>query len=111
MIPELKMTLRAVGHLYRWRRFVPVGVCGLLGPDTVSPPWPCAHLTSKLLICSVWSFYIPLFGTLVTLGLLYWKRHSHPLNLVLLSAFTLLEAFTLGIVMSFYENVIILQAL
>jgi len=59
----------------------------------------------------VWSFYIPLFGTLVTLGLLYWKRHSHPLNLVLLSAFTLLEAFTLGIVMSFYENVIILQAL
>jgi len=59
----------------------------------------------------IWAFYVPLFGTLVVLGLLYWKRHSHPLNLILLSAFTVLEAFTLGVVMSFYDNVIILQAL
>ncbi|TDL26082.1 UPF0005-domain-containing protein [Rickenella mellea] len=59
----------------------------------------------------IWSFYVPLFGTLVVLGLLYWKRHSHPLNLVLLSVFTVFEAFTLGVVMSFYDNVVILQAL
>jgi protein lifeguard len=48
---------------------------------------------------------------LVNLGLLYWKRHSHPLNLVLLSTFTLLEAFTLGVVIAFFDNVIVLQAL
>ncbi|KAG6857699.1 hypothetical protein H0H87_004115 [Tephrocybe sp. NHM501043] len=59
----------------------------------------------------IWAFYVPLFGTLVNLGLLYWKRHSHPLNFVLLSAFTVLEAFTLGVVVAFYDNVIVMQAL
>ncbi|EIM82801.1 UPF0005-domain-containing protein [Stereum hirsutum FP-91666 SS1] len=58
-----------------------------------------------------WSFYVPLFGTLVVLGLLYWKRHSHPLNIGLLSVFTLLEAFTLGIVTAFYPDTVVLQAL
>ncbi|KAF8070455.1 UPF0005-domain-containing protein [Lyophyllum atratum] len=59
----------------------------------------------------IWSFYVPLFLTLVNLGFLYWKRHSHPLNFVLLSTFTLLEAFTLGVVIAFYENRIVIQAL
>ena len=59
---------------------------------------------------STWAFYLPLFGTLVNLGLLYWKRHNVPLNYVLLSTFTLLEAFTLGIMTAFFENEIVLQA-
>ncbi|KAF9067755.1 glutamate binding protein [Rhodocollybia butyracea] len=58
-----------------------------------------------------WSFYVPLFGTLVNLGLLYWKRHDHPLNFVLLSTFTLLEAFTLGVTVAFFGTQIVLQAL
>jgi len=58
-----------------------------------------------------WSFYVPLFGTLLNLGLLYWKRHSHPWNYALLSTFTFMEAFTLGVVVAFYENRIVLQAL
>ncbi|KAI0675156.1 UPF0005-domain-containing protein [Trametes maxima] len=58
-----------------------------------------------------WAFYVPLFGTLVNLGLLFWKRHSHPLNLVFLSTFTLLEAFTLGIMTAFFDPTIVLQAL
>jgi FtsH-binding integral membrane protein len=45
------------------------------------------------------------------LGLLFWKRHSHPLNYVLLSTFTLMEAFTLGVTVAFFDNVIVLQAL
>jgi FtsH-binding integral membrane protein len=52
-----------------------------------------------------------LFGTLINLGVLFWKRHSYPLNMILLSTFTLLEAFTLGIVIAFYDNIIVLQAL
>jgi len=59
----------------------------------------------------MWSFYVPLFGTLINLGFLYWKRHSHPWNFVLLSTFTLMEAFTLGVMVAFFENVIVLQAL
>jgi len=58
-----------------------------------------------------WSIFVPTFGTLINLGLLYWKRHSHPWNFVLLSTFTLMEAFSLGIVVAFYDNVLVLQAL
>jgi hypothetical protein len=61
--------------------------------------------------CSVWAFYVSLFGTLIVLGLLYWKRHSHPTNLGLLALFTLMEAFSLGVVTAFYDSVIVLQAL
>ncbi|KAI5118834.1 hypothetical protein M0805_006154 [Coniferiporia weirii] len=59
----------------------------------------------------IWAFYIPMFGTLINLGLLYWKRHSVPANYILLSTFTFFEAFTLGVVMAFYDNIVILQAL
>ena len=60
---------------------------------------------------SQWSLYVPLFGTLINLGLLYWKRHSHPLNFVLLSTFTIMEAFTLGVLVAFFETRVVLQAL
>jgi FtsH-binding integral membrane protein len=48
---------------------------------------------------------------MINLGVLYWKRHSHPANLFLLSSFTLLEAFTIGIAISFYSQIVILKAL
>jgi hypothetical protein len=54
---------------------------------------------------------LPLFGSLVNLGILYWKRHHHPWNFVFLSTFTVMEAFTLGVAISFYDNIIVLQAL
>ncbi|EJF65454.1 inhibitor of apoptosis-promoting Bax1-domain-containing protein [Dichomitus squalens] len=77
-------------------------VAGLIrrSPDTIF--WVVTHQ---------WSFYVPLFGTLVNLGLLYWKRLDKPINYVLLSTFTLLEAFTLGITTAFFDNEIVLQAL
>jgi len=52
-----------------------------------------------------------MFGSLVNLGFLWWKRHSHPINFVLLGTFTLLESITLGTVVGFYDQVIVLQAL
>lgn len=45
------------------------------------------------------------------MGFLFWKRHSHPLNLGLLSLFTLLEAFSLGAVVSYVNQTVVLQAL
>lgn len=72
------------------------------------------HLCGTLVDCflfSTWSLYVPLFGTLANLALLFWKRHSHPLNFVLLSTFTVLEAFALGVLTAFFDNIIILQAL
>ncbi|GJJ06453.1 hypothetical protein Clacol_000645 [Clathrus columnatus] len=58
-----------------------------------------------------WSLLLSFVATLVNLGLLFWKRHSHPYNFVLLSTFTVLEALTLGVVVAFYDTVVVLQAL
>lgn len=100
----------AACYLHLRRRPLPIQGCYLLGSDSV-----CArHFSERryLTVCySVWSFYVPLFGTLINLGLLYWKRHSHPWNFVLLSTFTLMEAFTLGVTVAFFDNIIVLQAL
>ncbi|KIO22850.1 hypothetical protein M407DRAFT_245014 [Tulasnella calospora MUT 4182] len=60
---------------------------------------------------NLWAFYTAMIGSFVTLGLVWWKRHSHPINLVLLSAFTLCEAFTVGLVVGFYDQIVVLQAL
>ncbi|KAI0355608.1 UPF0005-domain-containing protein [Trametes cingulata] len=77
-------------------------VAGLISKSPETILWVQTH---------TWSFYVPLFGTLVNLGLLFWKRHSHPLNLVLLSTFTLMEAFTLGVMTAFFDTTTVLQAL
>ncbi|CAO1616908.1 unnamed protein product [Sympodiomycopsis kandeliae] len=58
-----------------------------------------------------WAFLVPLFGSLVTMGFLFWKRHSHPLNLGLLGLFTLLESLALGSVVTYVDQLVVLQAL
>jgi len=44
------------------------------------------------------------------MGLTYWKRHSYPTNLLFLSGFTLLEAYTISVIVSFYKTSIVLNA-
>jgi hypothetical protein len=58
-----------------------------------------------------WIVLLTLVGSLVNMGFLYWKRHDHPANLILLASFTAIEAFTVGIIVAFYETKIVLQAL
>jgi len=77
-----------------------VGGCISRSPSAMS--WVLTH---------IWAFYVPLFGALINLLLLYWKRHSYPLNFVLLSTFTVMEAFTIGVTVAFFDNLIVLQAL
>jgi hypothetical protein len=77
-------------------------VSGILSQSTSAISWVQLH---------VWVFYIAMFGSLISLGLLYWKRHSFPANFIFLSAFTLMEAFTVGVAVAFYETTIVLQAL
>jgi len=101
--PEIRNAfVRKVYTILLCQIFATVFVGGVLYSSDGVIGWVQTH---------IWSFYVPLFGTLVNLGLLYWKRHSHPWNFVLLSTFTLMEAFTLGVVVAFYNNVIVLQAL
>jgi len=54
--------------------------------------------------------WMSLFGSLLFLGLTYWKRKSYPTNLLFLSGFTLLEAYTISVIVSFYKTQIVLNA-
>lgn len=47
---------------------------------------------------------------MIAMLLTYWKRHSYPTNLAFLSAFTLLEAYTISVIVSFYSAPIVLHA-
>ncbi|XP_001235093.1 protein lifeguard 4 [Gallus gallus] len=53
---------------------------------------------------------ISVFGCLAISFALALYRHQHPVNLYLLFGFTLLEAFTVAITVSFYDVSIVLQA-
>lgn len=54
--------------------------------------------------------WISLFGAMGFMLLTYWKRHSYPTNLLFLSGFTLLEAYTISVIVSFYKTSIVLNA-
>ncbi|KAF7547632.1 hypothetical protein G7046_g8951 [Stylonectria norvegica] len=54
--------------------------------------------------------WISLIGAMVFMGLTYWKRKSYPTNLLFLSLFTLSEAYTISVIVSFYKTSIVLNA-
>jgi FtsH-binding integral membrane protein len=54
--------------------------------------------------------FVSIFGALGFLFATYWKRKSYPTNLLFLSGFTLLEAYSVAVVTSFYESRVVLQA-
>ncbi|CAK1600255.1 unnamed protein product [Parnassius mnemosyne] len=58
-----------------------------------------------------WMVFIAFILSLVTLFALIAKRRDYPANLYLLAAFTAVQAYTVGVVVSFYDTFIVLQAL
>ncbi|KAF1838231.1 transmembrane BAX inhibitor motif-containing protein 4 [Decorospora gaudefroyi] len=58
-----------------------------------------------------WMMWVSLFGSLVFLGLTFWKRKSYPTNLVFLAGFTAMEAYSISVIVSFTDSHIVLQAL
>ncbi|OAQ60031.1 transmembrane BAX inhibitor motif-containing protein [Pochonia chlamydosporia 170] len=54
--------------------------------------------------------WISLIGAMVFMGLTYWKRKSYPTNLLFLSLFTLAEAYSISVIVSFYKTSIVLNA-
>jgi len=101
--PEIRAAfVRKVYTILLAQIFATVLFGGLLSQSETAVSWVQSH---------VWSFFVPMVGAFVNLFLLYWKRHSHPWNFVLLSTFTLMEAFSLGMLVTFYDNNIVLQAL
>ncbi|KIW17266.1 hypothetical protein PV08_04457 [Exophiala spinifera] len=58
-----------------------------------------------------WMMWISLFGAIGFMLLTFWKRKSYPQNLIFLTGFTALEAYSISVITSFYESRIVLQAL
>ncbi|KAL2820473.1 inhibitor of apoptosis-promoting Bax1-domain-containing protein [Aspergillus cavernicola] len=58
-----------------------------------------------------WLMMVSVFGALGFLLVTYWKRKSYPTNLLFLAGFTILEAYSISVVTSFYESRIVVQAL
>lgn len=90
-------------------------VYGILAAQIVGTTAIAALMTTQGIAAWVqqnqWAFIVPLIGSLVTMGFLYWKRHSHPTNLLLLALFTVLESISLGTVVTYVDQKIVLQAM
>ncbi|KAJ8293591.1 Protein lifeguard 4 [Rhodotorula toruloides] len=54
---------------------------------------------------------LPSLGAIGAMIGVYFKRHSSPANILLLGLFTVLEAITLGSVVSYFNQAVVLQAL
>ena len=62
-------------------------------------------------VMSNWWFLLLTFvGTLVSLGLVYWKRHTHPTNMMMLGLFTGFESISLGALVSVVDQKVVLKA-
>ncbi|PKI82295.1 hypothetical protein MVES1_003291 [Malassezia vespertilionis] len=61
--------------------------------------------------CGMWFVFVPLVGSFVSIGLVYWKRESHPANFLMLALFTLFEALLLGILVATLDKGVVLRAL
>ncbi|KAJ5689212.1 Protein lifeguard 4 [Penicillium macrosclerotiorum] len=60
---------------------------------------------------NVWLMFISIFGALGFMLATYWKRKSYPANLLFLSGFTLMEAYAISVVTSYYQSRVVVQAL
>merc|ERR1712093_755496 len=57
-----------------------------------------------------WMMWLSLFGAIGFMILTYWKRKSYPTNLLFLGGFTAFEAYSVSVIVSFYQSRIVLQA-
>ncbi|EKG15127.1 Inhibitor of apoptosis-promoting Bax1-related protein [Macrophomina phaseolina MS6] len=58
-----------------------------------------------------WMMWISLFGAIGFMLLTFWKRKSYPTNLLFLSGFTILEAYSISVITSYYSATIVLEAI
>ncbi|XP_077293488.1 protein lifeguard 4-like [Arctopsyche grandis] len=57
-----------------------------------------------------WMILVAFISSIAILVALYVKRRETPTNLILLAAFTVVQAYTIGVLVSYYEQRIVLQA-
>ncbi|XP_066253852.1 protein lifeguard 4-like [Euwallacea similis] len=58
-----------------------------------------------------WMMMLSFFASIILLIALHIKRKESPANFILLTAFTLVQAYTIGVIVTFYSKTIVLEAL
>lgn len=58
-----------------------------------------------------WLLWTSLFGAMGFMLLTFWKRKSYPTNLLFLTGFTALEGYTISVIVSYYNSMVVLEAL
>ncbi|XP_075214547.1 protein lifeguard 4-like [Lycorma delicatula] len=58
-----------------------------------------------------WLLSLSLILSVVTLIALHFKRKETPINLILLAAFTIVQAYSVGVIVTFFQTFVVLQAL
>jgi FtsH-binding integral membrane protein len=58
-----------------------------------------------------WMMIVAIIGSFISLFSLFAVRHSYPANFYALAAFTVIEAYTIGVATSYYDANVVLQAL
>jgi protein lifeguard len=58
-----------------------------------------------------WVMWVSLFGAIGFMLLAFWKRKSYPTNLLFLAGFTVLEAYAISVIVSFFNTAVVLEAL
>jgi len=91
------------------RKVYSVLFCQLLGTCLVAGIMN-AYSMGEIIQRNPWVMFVLLAGSLGSLALVYWKRSSHPANLVSLGVFTAFEALMLGAVVCFVEKTVVLKA-
>jgi len=59
---------------------------------------------------NAWMMWLSIFGSLLFLVLTLWKSRSYPMNLFFLSGFTFFEAYSIAVIVSFYQAPVVLEA-
>jgi len=70
----------------------------------------CSATIPNWSLNNMWLFWVSLAGSLVFLGLTFWKRRSYPVNLVFLSVFTLFEGYSVSLVVSMTDTRTVVEA-
>lgn len=57
-----------------------------------------------------WLLTLAFFASLGIILALFVKRRHHPTNLILLAAFTVVQSYTVGVVITYYDQLVVLEA-
>ncbi|CAB0010660.1 unnamed protein product [Nesidiocoris tenuis] len=86
------------------------GEVGTIGIVAVLTKWRYEISPLRRRYAVTWMITIGFLSNIVVLIALHFKRKETPTNFVLLAIFTVVQAYTVGVLVSFYDGYVVLQA-